>query len=55
MLEAAVKNAVLLDLLDAVLSVEGVGVYKLDPMVYQPAIDRLGIPPVTGGRYRRPQ
>ena len=31
-------------MLDAVLSVEAVGVYKPDPKVYQLAVDRLGIP-----------
>jgi 2-haloacid dehalogenase len=45
MLEAVVKNAKLDRLLDAVLSVEQVGVYKPDPRVYQLAVDRLGIPP----------
>jgi 2-haloacid dehalogenase len=43
MLEAAVKNAQIGDLLDAVLSVEAVGVYKPHPKVYQLAVDRLGI------------
>jgi 2-haloacid dehalogenase len=43
MLEAAVKNAKIGDLLDAVLSVEAVGVYKPHPKVYQLAVDRLGI------------
>jgi 2-haloacid dehalogenase len=44
MLEAAVNNAKLGGLFDAVLSVEDVGVYKPDPRVYQLAVDRLGIP-----------
>ncbi len=44
MLEAAVKAAKLDALLDAVLSVETVGVYKPHPKVYQLAVDRLGIP-----------
>jgi 2-haloacid dehalogenase len=44
MLEAAVNNAKLGGLLDAVLSVEDVGVYKPDPRVYQLAVDRLAIP-----------
>jgi 2-haloacid dehalogenase len=44
MLDAAVKNAGLADLLDAVLSVEEVGAFKTDPRVYQLAVDRLGIP-----------
>jgi 2-haloacid dehalogenase len=44
MLDAAVKAAGLDALLDAVLSVEAVGVYKPHPKVYQLAVDRLGIP-----------
>jgi 2-haloacid dehalogenase len=44
MLNAAVKAARLDDLLDAVLSVEDVGVYKPHPKVYQLAVDRLGVP-----------
>ncbi len=44
MLDAAVKAAKLDALLDAVLSVETVGVYKPHPKVYQLAVDRLGIP-----------
>lgn len=43
MLDAAVKAAGLKDLLDAVLSVEAVGVYKPHPSVYQLAVDRLGV------------
>ena len=43
MLAAAVKNAKIGHLLDAVLSVEAVGVYKPHPKVYQLAGDRLGI------------
>lgn len=43
MLEAAVRNARLEPLLDAVLSVEEVGVYKPHPKVYQLAVDRLGV------------
>ncbi len=43
MLEAAVTNAKIGDLLDGVLSVEAVGVYKPHPKVYQLAVDRLGI------------
>jgi 2-haloacid dehalogenase len=45
MLSAAVENAKLADLFDAVLSVESVGVYKPHPKVYQLAVDRLGIEP----------
>jgi 2-haloacid dehalogenase len=44
MLDSAVKNAGIDGLLDAILSVEEVGVYKPDPRVYQLAVDRLGIP-----------
>jgi 2-haloacid dehalogenase len=44
MLNAAAKAARLDDLLDAILSVEDVGVYKPHPKVYQLAVDRLGIP-----------
>ena len=44
MLDAAVKNAKLGALLDEILSVEEVGVYKPHPKVYQLAVDRLGIP-----------
>ena len=43
MLEAAVASARLSPWLDAVLSVEDVGVYKPSPRVYQLAIDRLGV------------
>jgi len=44
MLDAAVKAAKLETLLDEVLSVEEVGVYKPHPKVYQRTADRLGIP-----------
>jgi 2-haloacid dehalogenase len=44
MLDGAVKAARLEPLLDAVLSVEEVGVYKPHPKVYQLAVDRLAIP-----------
>jgi 2-haloacid dehalogenase len=44
MLGAVVKAAKLDTLLDAVLSVEAVGVYKPHPKVYQLAIDRLDVP-----------
>jgi 2-haloacid dehalogenase len=43
MLQSAVSNARIRGLLDAVLSVEEVGVYKPHPRVYQLAVDRLGI------------
>lgn len=45
MLDAAVRNAAIHELLDAVLSVEEVGVYKPDSAVYRYAVDRLGVPP----------
>src|SRR6516162_11641418 len=44
MLDGAVKAARLEPLLDAMLSVEEVGVYKPHPKVYQLAVDRLAIP-----------
>lgn len=44
MLDAVVKEAKLDMVLDAVLSVEEVGVYKPNPKVYQLAVDRLGVP-----------
>lgn len=43
MLGAAVKGAGLSDLLDAVLSVEEVGVYKTHPRAYQLILERLGV------------
>jgi 2-haloacid dehalogenase len=43
MLRSAVSNARLEPLLDAVLSVEEVGVYKPHPRVYQFAVERLGV------------
>jgi 2-haloacid dehalogenase len=44
MLEAAVKGAKLGGLIDVILSVEEVGVYKPHPKVYQLAVDRLAVP-----------
>ena len=44
MLAAAAVSAGLDTLLDAVLSVEEVGVYKPHPSVYRLAVDRLGLP-----------
>ena len=44
MLRAAVRHAGLSDLLDDVLSVEEVGVFKTHPRVYRLAVDRLGVP-----------
>ena len=44
MLDAAVRSAGIDDLVDAVLSVEAIGVYKPHPKVYHLAVDRFGIP-----------
>ena len=44
MLAAAVDAAGIGDLLDAVISVEEVGVFKPHPKVYQRAVERLGVP-----------
>jgi 2-haloacid dehalogenase len=44
MLDAAVASAGLTELLDAVLSVEEVGIFKPDKRVYQLAVDRLKVP-----------
>jgi 2-haloacid dehalogenase len=44
MLEILVQASKLDSLLDAVLSVEGAGVYKPHRKVYQLAVDRLGVP-----------
>lgn len=45
MLLAAARNAKIDGLLDAILSVEEVGVYKPDPRVYRLAVDRIGFAP----------
>jgi len=45
MLVAAVKSAGIFDLLDMILSVDDVGVFKPDPAVYQFAVDRLKLAP----------
>lgn len=45
MLDAAVNSAGLADLLDVVLSIEDVGIYKPDRRVYQLAVDRMGLRP----------
>jgi 2-haloacid dehalogenase len=45
MLAAIVNTAAIGRLLDAVLSVESVGVFKPHPSVYQLAVDRLGVAP----------
>lgn len=44
MLSAAVENSGISGLLDAVLSVERVGVFKPHPSVYRMAVDELGVP-----------
>jgi 2-haloacid dehalogenase len=44
MLQAAVEAAGIATLLDQVLSVEAVGIYKPHSRVYQLAVDRLGVP-----------
>jgi 2-haloacid dehalogenase len=44
MLQAGARSAGIAGLLDAVLSVEEVGIFKPDPRVYQLAVDRLGVP-----------
>ena len=43
MLEAVVKSSRLENLVQTILSVEMVGVFKPDPAVYQLAVDRLGV------------
>jgi len=45
MLAAAVKGAGIGNLLDAVLSVDAVGIFKTDPKVYQLVLDRFGVTP----------
>jgi 2-haloacid dehalogenase len=45
MLEAGARSAGIEALLDAILTVEDVGIYKPHPKVYQLAVDRLAIPP----------
>jgi 2-haloacid dehalogenase len=45
MLAAAVAGAGIEDLLDDVLSVEDVGIYKPSPRVYQLAVERLQVSP----------
>lgn len=45
MLDAAVKNSGIENLIDANLSIEDVGVFKPDPRVYQLAVDRLEVEP----------
>jgi 2-haloacid dehalogenase len=43
MLDSAVTNAGLADLIDMNLSVEDIGIFKPDPKVYQLAVDKLGV------------
>lgn len=43
MLEAVVKSSGLEDLVNIILSVEMVGIFKPDPAVYQLAVDQLGV------------
>jgi len=43
MLDAAVTSAGIADMLDAVLSIEDIGIYKPDPRVYQLGVDRLRV------------
>jgi 2-haloacid dehalogenase len=43
MLEAGARSAGIAGLLDAILSVEEVGIFKPHPEVYQLAVDRLGV------------
>ena len=43
MLAAAVASAGLVAVLDEVMSVEDVGIFKPDPQVYQLAVDRMGV------------
>ena len=45
MLDAAVKSSKLTELLDAVLSVDTLGIFKPHPSVYQLAVDRLEVEP----------
>lgn len=44
MLEAACRSSGLADLLDHVISVEDVGIFKPDPRIYRLVTDRLGFP-----------
>jgi 2-haloacid dehalogenase len=47
MLDAIVTGNKLAPLIDAVVSVDEVGVYKTHPKVYQLAVERLGVPAAT--------
>tara|TARA_B100000427_G_scaffold27263_1_gene20205 strand:- start:716 stop:1405 length:690 start_codon:yes stop_codon:yes gene_type:complete len=44
MLDGAVGNAGISEMLDDVISVHDIGIYKPQPSVYQMAVDRLGVP-----------
>ncbi len=43
MLDSAVTNSGIADLIDMNLSVEDIGIFKPDPKVYQLAVDKLGV------------
>ena len=43
MLDSAVKNSGIMDLIDMNLSVEDIGIFKPDPRVYQLAVDKLQV------------
>ena len=43
MLDAAIKNSGIENLIDANLSIEDVGIFKPDPKVYQLAVDKLSV------------
>ena len=47
MIGAAVENADLAQLFEAVISVEEAGVYKPDPRTYRLAVDRMGVEPAN--------
>jgi 2-haloacid dehalogenase len=49
MLQQAVAHAGMSDLLDHVLSVDSVGIYKPDPRTYQLAVHAFGLPPSAIG------
>jgi 2-haloacid dehalogenase len=45
MLEAMINNSEIKHLIDLTLSVEEIGIYKPSPLVYQLAVERLGVEP----------
>ncbi|TMH62632.1 MAG: haloacid dehalogenase type II [Betaproteobacteria bacterium] len=49
MLEPLARSTGLEDVLDGIISVDEVDIYKPSPRVYQLAVDRLGVPPATIG------